>query len=98
MSLDDLKNYLNTLCLNSGKYPNMFVVDFYRDLAFVVRYSDNQDNGEKVILCGIDLQLTKRNTYRIINCYNCLSFDNINEARLCKQLIDWYLLQEEFTK
>ena len=109
LTLKDILDLVESINKTGGYFNNDFnkpipmgyVIDYYKDLAFIVLYKDNDDEttNEKVIDCCVELQEIQENLYKIISIDGkCLGQfnDNSNENMQRLKLIQWFMNGELF--
>lgn len=107
-TLDELKELVTHLHWTGGMYEDgtlqftKYDLDFYRDLAFIVEYQDQNDNGEKIIDNCVELELVDNNLYKIIKIdgktLGDIGVDTKHLLAKQKKLIEWFEKGELFKK
>ena len=59
--------YISDVYIDANKQYLPYKLEFYKDLAFIVLFKEDDNDGEKVIDNCVELQCNKNNIYKIIS-------------------------------
>lgn len=105
-SLEELRKLITELHPTGGmnndgtlQYTE-YHLDFYRDLAFIVVYRDDVDNGERIIHDCVELIQVENNLYKIlrIDGESLGTIENKKHLAIQKSIIESFENEELFKK
>ena len=107
LSLNDILNLVEEINPTGGidsngkPIPMGYQIDYYRDLAFIVLYNEETDNGEKTIGDAVYLKEIGNGLYKIYSIDGktlgrFYEKDSLTEKRL--KLLNWFTSEQVFKK